>query len=102
MHRLCGTPIFPIKRNRAEWSEMFNINKESNKGRKAQWKSYAFSKLATAMLAVQLNRVSGVRAVAINPGSVRTRMTDSVGISSNLRNKLNFLSRFTLSPVIFF
>lgn len=67
-------------------------NPESN-----QWKAYAMSKFATALLASNLNKLEGVEAVAVHPGAVKTGMTDK--INPKLRIKLNFIRKHLLSAV---
>lgn len=70
---------------------MFNKNKNN------QWRAYAMSKFATALLACSLNKIEGVKAVSVHPGAVRTGMSDKV--SPKLRVKLEFLRKYLLTAV---
>ena len=64
-----------------------------------QWKAYAMSKLAMALLATWL-KSNGISAVTIDPGCVRTGMADSAGLGRRIRQILGgVLSNLMISPV---
>lgn len=91
MYRLCGT-LFPVKRNPKKWRKMFNRPDQ-------QWKAYAMSKLAMALLATWL-KSNGISAVTIDPGCVRTGMADSAGLGRRIRQILGgVLGNLMISPV---
>ncbi|KAH7721890.1 Retinol dehydrogenase 12 [Aphelenchoides avenae] len=82
MHRLCGS-VFPIN------FEKFECSKRN------QWRSYASSKFATAVMALNLNKLHNVTAVTVHPGAVRTNMTNN--ISNRTRKYLTFLKSLLIS-----
>lgn len=87
---MCGS-VFGIKKEPTKWEQMFNPA-ESN----AKWRTYALSKFATAMMAINLNKLPNVTACCVHPGAVRTSMTQN--ISPSTRKYLGVLKGMLISP----
>uniref|UniRef100_A0A915CT11 Uncharacterized protein n=1 Tax=Ditylenchus dipsaci TaxID=166011 RepID=A0A915CT11_9BILA len=87
MHKLCGS-LYKIHKKSEKWDVMFNNEKNS------QWKTYSFSKFATALLASNLNKLDGVKATAVHPGAVDTSLLN--GIGTKLRKHLSFLGKMMI------
>lgn len=60
--------MFSVKKDDEKWMKMFECHK-------SQWKSYAMSKFATAMMAMNLNKVENVTAVTVHPGKQQFALT---------------------------